>query len=523
MPAIDGLGSGLDTSTIIAQLMQIERLPQQRLSTQKVAALSRSTTWTQLNLAVGAIGTAAGKMVKAEDITGAMKATSSDTSVVGATAAAGAVSGTYKITEMKLATAQQKTFSPKTDGKYEGSLVLHDGLGTIGTGVTVQDKAGAGSASGKYTVKVEADGTSTTTYKVTVSTTNGSVTKVIPAAGTSQVGDLEFTATSLKVGTAEIAVARTKTGATLADLAGEVNNAGAVVSAALVNETSTSSKLVFSAKATGASVNVVLDDEQLAADKLGTVTTTTSGKDATFKVDGIAVTRSSNTIDDVLPGVTLTLSKEQATGESVTLTVAQDAAGLSAQAKALVDAVNGLLTQVKSATRYDVANKKTSPLTGDAGARQLGSALYTAIGEATPAGSGTTLSTLGITVQRDGSYAYDDAKFRAALASDPAGTAALLSTLSGKLADYAKAMNQPETVTKGITTAGITVVGSQSAKSEADRLQKQVDQWDARLALRQARYTRQFTQLDSVLGNLRSQGTWLSGALGGLGTIGSGQ
>lgn len=48
MPSIDGLGSGLDTTSIVSQLMAIERLPQQRLQNQKLAVLSQGTAWEQI-------------------------------------------------------------------------------------------------------------------------------------------------------------------------------------------------------------------------------------------------------------------------------------------------------------------------------------------------------------------------------------------------------------------------------------------------------------------------------------------
>ncbi len=516
MAAIDGLGSGLDTSSIIKQLMDLERLPQTRLSTQKTAATTRSTVWSQLDLAVGAVKTAAVKLGTVEAISGAVTAASGDSTAVGVSAGLGALPGTYKVEVTKMATALQLTSGSVPTKVGQSSLVLHTGLGA--TGITdVQDTADLNvsgtPASQTYTIKVAANG-----VDVTVTSGTVSETKAIPSNGAAvTVGGLKLTPGTLVAGTvAEVTVARvTSTTGTLTDLAKAVNGAAGVATATVVNDASGNGTFVLSARTTGSGNTLTADIGQVPALTTAFSQVAGSGVDAALEINDIAVTSKSNTVKDAIPGMTLTLQKEQPT-TPVTVTVAQDLAGPAGQVKGIVDAVNGLFAQVTSATKYDMAARRAAPLTGNAAVRQITNDLYNAISSVTPAGSGSSLAALGISVKSDGTYAFDESKLTASLAANPTATAELIVGLTGKLAEYADGLRNGKTV-NGQQIPGVITAGKESAQSEADRLQKRIDEWDRRLALTQARLTKQYTALDSALGGLKSQGTWLSGAIGSLG------
>ena len=73
--------------------------------------------------------------------------------------------------------------------------------------------------------------------------------------------------------------------------------------------------------------------------------------DAQITVDGIDVTRPTNTVDDVIPGVTMTL--KQPSDTPVTLTVKPDTEGIKKQVLNLVGAYNRTITQIDVLTRKD--------------------------------------------------------------------------------------------------------------------------------------------------------------------------
>ncbi len=521
MAAIDGLGSGLDTTSIIKQLMDLERLPQTRLSTQKTAATTRSTTWSQLDLALGAVKTAAVKLGTAGAISGAVTATSGDSTAVGVTAALGALPGTYKVEVSKMATARQLTSGAVASTVGQGALVLHNGL--TGAGFSdVQDTAdlnATGTSTGQtYTIKVAANGTDVTVTSGTVSETK----TVASNGGPVTVGGLTLTPGTLVAGSqAEVTVARvTSATGTLTDLAKAVNGAGGVATATVVNDASGKGTLVFSARETGSGNTLTADVAQVPAFTTAGVAISHvagSGIDAALEINDIAVTSKSNTVKDAIPGVTLTLQKEQPA--AVTVTVAQDVAGPAASMKGIVDAMNDLFAKVTSATKYDVATKKAAPLTGNAAVRGITSGLYATVASVTPAGSGSSLAALGISVKADGTYAFDESKLTASLTANPTATADLVVTLTTKLGEYVDGLRNGKVV-NGQQLPGVITAGKDSATSEAERLQKRIEEWDRRLALTQSRLTKQYTALDSALGGLKSQGTWLSGAIGSLGSWG---
>ena len=72
-----------------------------------------------------------------------------------------------------------------------------------------------------------------------------------------------------------------------------------------------------------------------------------SAQDAQLDVDGIVVSRSSNTVDDVIDGVTLTLNKQDV-GNASTLTITDDRSGATTAINAFVSAYNNLNTTIKS-------------------------------------------------------------------------------------------------------------------------------------------------------------------------------
>jgi flagellar hook-associated protein 2 len=83
-----------------------------------------------------------------------------------------------------------------------------------------------------------------------------------------------------------------------------------------------------------------------------------AGKDASLQVDGMTVTRSSNTISDVLEGVTLNLLKEDQ-DTTVTLKIDQDIEAVKAKIQDFISKRNDVMSYINSQFAYDTDNKKT--------------------------------------------------------------------------------------------------------------------------------------------------------------------
>ena len=611
MASISGLSSGLDTASIIDQLMQIERLPQSKLQAQKSAMTTRMTAWTAIGTTLTALRNAAEAMATLDKIN-ATTATSNNTNVLTASTATGALPGSWTLRVNQLATAQQRTasgFSSPTQVVGQGTAFITKGLSALGiTSLAVDGTVAAGNhsisvdqasakavmtggavttpitisngnsklaltvngvasvytiANGTYAdinalrtavqtavgtaVTVGTSGSSLTfstsregsAATIAMGTTNQSaatdlgLAAAAPVTGTDAkitIDGVQRTITQvsanttltvggwtlgnpthLSVGTVSVGVVKTTSPtATLQDLATAVNAAGVAATATVVTTASTG--LVLTSTKTGTAGTFEVLTSGLSGFGAG-FTETRAAQQASITLDGTTVTRDSNSITDVISGVTINLVKAEAT--DVTLTVAKDMAATTSKVKAIVDGLNGVLGSITTATKYDVANSKAAPLTGDSAARSLTSSVYRIMGDILGTGVTKTLGQIGISVNRDGTYAYDEAKLKAAMEADPAGVASLIADTSTKLATFAK--NETTTqVVNGVEIKGTVIIGKESVERRQKDLQTRIDDWDVRLELRQLNLQKKFTALERMMGQMQSQGSWMSGQLNGL-------
>ena len=155
-----------------------------------------------------------------------------------------------------------------------------------------------------------------------------------------------------------------------------------------------------------------------------------AASDAALSVDGIAVTRSSNTIDDLLPGLTLSLTAT--TASPVTVVALEDPDLAEAEMRAFVDALNTTGAMLREASKRGINGASSGPLVSDptvAALKRSFAALTT-----TPLdGFGDDpiyLSNLGVRTERDGSLSLDSDVFQAVMASDPAQYRAVFQSLN---------------------------------------------------------------------------------------------
>jgi flagellar hook-associated protein 2 len=512
--SVDGLVSGLDTTTIISQLMSLERQPQNRLKTLKTSLGNEISVYQSLNSKFSALASKAQELARAAGWR-AMKASSSSTAVT-ATASSNAAAGQLSFTVQQLAragsVASTGTVASPSAVVAGGPVVVSRGADALGfsnvaggaglttgshtitvtqatsgasavgtgalagtttfgadvtldvtvSGVAKQYTISAGSYSqsqlataltaasgGDLTATVDRAGvlTITTTHEgsaaslaVTGGTaaaslalatggpatagTNGlltvdggpvvTVTSAGPGVATTLTGpkgtvDASF-ASGLRVGTATVVNVDAGSGS-LASLVDSINAAGAGISAAAVKVGATGYRLQISSTTTGADSNISVDTTNLTGG-VASFATVQSGRDARIRIGEGAgaydVTSRTDTITDLLPGVTVQLQAADPAA-TVTLTVAQDGNALADKVAALVDAANGALSTIKTNSTYDPETRKAGILLADGKARHLADRVYTAISS----------------LVRDGTIAFDRAKFLAAYAANPAAVADL--------------------------------------------------------------------------------------------------
>jgi flagellar hook-associated protein 2 len=303
-------------------------------------------------------------------------------------------------------------------------------------------------------------------------------------------------------------------GATLNDVASAINAKGAGVTAYVANTTD-GAKLVLKGTL-GAANSFVLDATEDPANPglsnlawnpaaPGTDRLLSSAGDAQLKVDGLAITSPSNTVTDAIPGVTLTLTGTN-TGAPTQVGFSDPSSTITTAMSDLVGALNEVLTELNTDT-----NSQTGDLARDTAARGLKrtfSSLTTAVIMPNAAeGEPSTLSDLGVSIQRDGSYTLDSTKLAAALKANPSAVAAMFTNgLYGVFATINKISSDAAVSSDPGTLAGALASYTAQKTQISDQQSKLADQ---QANLRAQLMTR-FTTADSLITSSKSTLSFLT-------------
>jgi flagellar capping protein FliD len=145
-----------------------------------------------------------------------------------------------------------------------------------------------------------------------------------------------------------------------------------------------------------------------------------AGTDASITIDGVTVTRSTNTIDDILTGVTLDLLKADA-GTTVTLNVGRDIDALMEKINTFVTSYNNIASYIRTQSSYDGTKQQSGGLLFADGTLASVKSDLTSILVRKVWGVSSDFSTLGmvgVSVSREGQLAIDDSKLRGCLTAN---------------------------------------------------------------------------------------------------------
>lgn len=228
----------------------------------------------------------------------------------------------------------------------------------------------------------------------------------------------------------------------------------------------------------------------------------TPAADAKLTIDGVAVTASSNTVADIVPGLTLNLKK---VGES-TVTISTDVAAARKVMQDFVTAYNGAIAAINTATRYDAENDEPSSLTGDAQMRGAGSQLRSMMGGILKdlAAVGLDAKTLGLQTRgfpnADGSLVLDGTKFDAALVNQ---SGPIRQALTGDEGAAAKLFDMVDGYVRTTTgNEGAFVSRTKSLNANLTDIDKRRKNLDTRMEAVAERYKKQFVALDSLMSKM---------------------
>lgn len=216
---------------------------------------------------------------------------------------------------------------------------------------------------------------------------------------------------------------------TLAGIRQAINDAGLGVTASIVND-GTTNRLLLRSDTSGSegAINILATDSgaggahaltQLDEASLATVQT---ADNALFSVNGLSVSRSSNTVSDVIDGVTFNLLKGTAGSPgSSTLTISKNTAATTTAVENFVKAYNTAVDYIKSYSGYNAATKVTGAFNTESTVRSIRMDLGTLLSQTVSglAGGIDSLSSIGVAVESSGKLVVDNTKLQAAL-TDPA-------------------------------------------------------------------------------------------------------
>jgi flagellar hook-associated protein 2 len=317
-----------------------------------------------------------------------------------------------------------------------------------------------------------------------------------------------------------------KANPTLSDLQAWINGLGVSVKAGTVQTTASNQWALTIEGTLSGSDNAVT----YSGLESGTVNLAASAvaQNAKFTVNGISFERSTNTVNDAVNGLTLSLAGTTGVGVTKSISVAAGADNSEKVIQDLVTAYNDLVTQYKTLTATN-ANSKTpgtfanNPtmlgFIGDIKSRLATGLSYGEVDPTTGKKSTMSLASLGMDLQLDGTIKFNSITHAQASANGLQATLA-----KGVKVGYVSDTNSLATfVTSQTSFSGALSQQIQSQSSSVADLQKRQDELQAHLANVQNNYITQYSALNALLFQLSSTSNSLSSALTALTNMSAGK
>ena len=463
-----GIGSGLDVATMIDRLMSLEQRPLTLLKTQATTMNSKLSTVGRMQGQFATLRDKANALTSST-LWSATTATSADPAAVRVSTGSNATAASYAVNVAKLALGQTVT----SRAPLLGPLQLTEGSLTIELGSWQAGDPAAGfdpkSGSAPITIAIGPDDTSLTAIRNKINAAGAGVTASIVTDASGARLSLRSTATG-----AENAFRISAT---------ETSNDGIADNGL--------SALAFDASAAS-----------------NTMQRTMNAGNAELSVNGIALTSASNTLTDVVDGLSLTLQK--ATQGDVDVSVTADTASVKTAITDLVGAFNTLASFIRTQTAYNADSKQGGPLQGDQGTLALQNQLRAVLNEASSASSSwSRLSEIGIAIKADGTLETNASKLDNALGNLPE-LKKLLATDGGTSATSGFARRFKRLADAALGSTGVFESRSASIKAGVTRNSKSQEAMQLRLDQTRARLQAQYTALDTKMATLTGLSSYMT-------------
>lgn len=460
-----GLASGLDTRSIISQLLAVEERPIALLRNKKQTFQAKKSLYGDLEDKLNKLFDATKKLRLSSQFLEFDAVKDNEEKYLKATASAGAQAGKYEIVVNSLAQARTRTSSGSPDAD---------------------------------------------------STTNGS-------------GSLSF-----DLGDAGVEIV-TLTDTTLNGIAASVNEADIGIEASVINTGIGANpyKLVFRSAKEGEDndFTVGTDSADLTLQNFAAqinADNSIAPKDADLTINGVGAKRSSNTFDDLIPGVTIDLRGEDSSAKTI-VTISTNTEETSAKVKEFVDAYNEIVDFISGQQEViqsgdgggdDDEEIRTNPLFGESSLRTIRSTLRNIVGGSTDTGNASVclLSQIGIESDRDGRLTFTQSEFDEALVGDPSALRNLFASeddLGNPVGIANRIYDTIDAWTDSID--GILAASKDGIDRNVTDINRQIERAEEKLERLEIQLTQRYANLEITLGRLQAQGGALAGLSAGLG------
>ncbi|MEO5341789.1 MAG: flagellar filament capping protein FliD [Gammaproteobacteria bacterium SHHR-1] len=433
-----GVGTGIDLNSLLSQLMEIERRPLYALQDKEKSIQSQISDYGSLKSSVSSFRSSVDRL-KYESDFNAFKASSSEDGVFSPSVSGVATAGSYDIEVTQLAKSHKLASQ-----RFAEDQTLASGSLTLSVG----DKS----------------------MSLTVDETNNTLAGLRDAINKSE------------------------------------DNPG--VTATIINEGG-GSRLMLSSNETGAENAIVITDQATTLGGMfdttndldgdegnnvdGQAEVVTTAQDAQFSVDSFQVTSASNSVEDVVQGITLNL----ATVGSAKLTVTQDLDKSTDLVQGMVDAYNKMRDKIESL--------QAGNLKGDSTLRQIDSMFITEMTKSADLNGLQNLFEVGVTRTKEGRLSFDKDVYKTALEEKGDQVVSLFTDAEQGFAERLSGVANDM-----LSYDGMFAVRNEGLDNRLQYLKSSQERMERRLEETEDRLVKKFTALDTTMSRLNSTSSYLS-------------
>jgi flagellar hook-associated protein 2 len=556
---LDGLATGMDTTSMIDQLVQLERRPIYNYQ-QEISEMEQTKgAWRDINSRLDNLENKTTDL-KLSSTFNSRSANSSNEDVVTVTAQNSASEANYSVTVNNAATAQRISGSCLDDSALAikdltgfESIAAENNIQINGIDITINDTDSLTDISNK--INDAATGVSASivdNHLVLESTETGEKNEIalvddndlFKSLGVLQTGDndgslnsnlfeVKDTDTALGLsgsfqinveggtGSGEITVDETTT---LNEIKDQIDALGDL-SASITDEGNGYFSLSMSSSSADSDIklsNTDIDNNILSDLAFGNRSYQSelqAAVDASIDINGIkGITSSSNTFSEAVEGVTFKINPDAADDSFSSVSVTKDTGKAMDAVQAFVDQYNSVMDFIDGKTEYDAEEEKGAILQGDSTAMRLQTRLRNLVtSKVKDGGDFQTLSSIGLEIDRDGVMSFDKAKFEDALNQSSEEVMSIFRAdsesdgfdgMAVRMDGYLDQLMQ--------TNTGLIPRRLDFYDDRISSLNEDIDDVERKVEMTRERYVEQFAAMEEAISEMNQQMSWMQSQLSSL-------